>query len=129
MNGPLLLLVSIAGGIGAALRYVLSDVLPRSGKESFPARILAINVVGSFGLGLLTGLGTMIAPEVALIVGVGLLGGFTTFSTVQVDTVLLARQNQWSLAALNLLGTAVFAVLSAVVGLVLATWIVSMTVG
>ncbi len=60
----------------------------------FPWGILVVNVSGSFALGVITGLGAAIAPELSLVLGLGLLGGYTTFSTVSVETVLLAQRRR-----------------------------------
>ncbi|WP_137845275.1 CrcB family protein [Microbacterium sp. 2FI] len=122
MNPGLLVLVALAGGVGAGLRYVLDRVMTsRPGR--FPRGILVINVTGSLALGLLTGLGAAVAPEVAVVLGTGLLGGYTTFSTVSVETVLLAERRRWRDAAANLFGTLGLAVLAAGVGLALGLWI------
>lgn len=106
MNVLLLLGVAVAGGAGAGLRYAVDRLVP---SHRFPFGILIVNVTGSFVLGVVTGAGTALAPEVALVLGVGLLGGYTTFSTVSVETVLLAERRQWREATLNLLGTLVLA--------------------
>ena len=119
MRAWLMLVVAVAGGAGAGLRYVVDRLLtPRSG-VGFPVGILVVNVSGSFALGVLTGLGAAVAPEAALAIGLGLLGGYTTFSTVSVETVLLAQRKRWRDAALNLFGTLVVATAAAVAGLLL----------
>jgi CrcB protein len=120
---PWLLVAALAGGVGAGLRYVVDRLLtPRSGLR-FPVGILVVNVSGSFALGVLTGLGTVLAPELSLTLGLGLLGGYTTFSTVSVETVLLAQRKRWRDAALNLFGTLALAALAAALGLLLAGWV------
>ncbi|WP_228484670.1 fluoride efflux transporter CrcB [Microbacterium cremeum] len=118
-----MLVVAVSGGLGAALRYVVDRVFaPREGGR-FPVGILVVNVSGSFALGVLTALGAIVAPELALAVGMGLLGGYTTFSTVSVETVLLAQRRRWRDAALNLFGTFALAVVGAGAGLLLGGWI------
>jgi len=121
MRAWLVLAVAVAGGAGAGLRYVVGQLLtPREGAR-FPVGILVVNVSGSFALGLVTGLGTLVAPEFSVALGLGLLGGYTTFSTVSVDTVLLAQRRRWRDAALNLLGTLVVAVAAGALGLLLGS--------
>lgn len=122
MRAWLLLVVAVAGGLGAALRYIVDRVLTPAEGGRFPVGILVVNVSGSFALGLLTGLGTSVAPELAVAVGMGLLGGYTTFSTVSVETVLLAERRRWRDAALNLFGTLALAVAAAGLGLLLGAW-------
>ncbi|MGA7147650.1 MAG: CrcB family protein [Microbacterium sp.] len=115
MNRPLeLLVIAGAGGIGAGLRYVLDRLIGSRG--GFPWGILVVNVTGSLALGVLTGLGTVVAPQVAVVLGVGLLGGYTTFSAVAVDTVLLAEKRRWRDAAADLVGTLVLSVAAAAAG-------------
>lgn len=115
MSPGMLLLVALGGGVGAGLRYVLDRLIPAR-PRGFPLGILVVNVSGSFALGALTGAAALIAPEVVLVLGTGLLGGYTTFSTVSVETVLLAeRRRRWDAAA-NLLGTLVLAVAAAAAG-------------
>ncbi len=123
MNLPQLLLIALAGGIGAGVRYLLDRWLTRV-PGTFPRGILVINGSGSLGRGILTGLGTAVLPAGALeVLGVGLLGGYTTFSTVCVETVLLAQRRRRRDALLNLFGTLALAVLAAGVGLATGLWI------
>lgn len=123
MSRPLLLLVvALAGGAGAGLRYVIDRMIGPRGPGGFPLGILVVNVTGSFALGLLTGLGSVVAPELAVILGTGLLGGYTTFSAVSVDTVLLAERRRWWDAAADLLGTLVLAVGAAAAGIGVGMW-------
>ncbi|WP_127819795.1 fluoride efflux transporter CrcB [Microbacterium sp. CPCC 204701] len=123
MRAWLMLVVAVSGGLGAALRYVADRLLTPAHGGRFPVGILVVNVSGSFVLGLLTALGTTIAPELAVAAGIGLLGGYTTFSTVSVETVLLAERRRWRDAALNLFGTLALAVIGAGAGLLLGGWI------
>jgi CrcB protein len=106
-----------AGGLGAGLRYVVDVIVMRGRKGAFPLGILIVNVSGSFALGLLTGLGSVIGPEWMTIFGIGLLGGYTTFSTVSVETALLAETRRRAWAWMNLAGTLVAATAAAGAGL------------
>jgi CrcB protein len=120
---PWLLLAALAGGVGAGLRYLVDRLLTPAAGLRFPWGILVVNVSGSFALGVITGLGAAVAPEASLVLGLGLLGGYTTFSTVSVETVLLAQRRRRRDAALNLFGTLALAVLAAGLGLLLGGWI------
>ena len=120
---PWLLLAALAGGVGAGLRYVVDKLLTPAAGMRFPWGILVVNVSGSFALGVITGLGAAIAPELALVLGLGLLGGYTTFSTVSVETVLLAQRRRRRDAALNLFGTLALTVLAAGLGLLFGGWL------
>lgn len=123
MSPWLLIVTAVAGGAGAGLRYTVDRLIPAP--RGFPLGILVVNVTGSFVLGFLTGLGFLLAPDVAVALGVGLLGGYTTFSTVAVESVLLAEKGRWWDAAANLLGTLALAVAAAVGGIGLGTLLMS----
>jgi CrcB protein len=113
-----LLLVAVGGGVGAALRFVL-DGSVKARVAGFPLGTMLINVSGSFVLGLLTGLGeagTLPIPAVAVL-GTGMMGGYTTFSTASVETVQLLRSGKTRLAVLNGLGMLVVSVGAAALGL------------
>ncbi|MBT1545251.1 fluoride efflux transporter CrcB [Curtobacterium aurantiacum] len=118
-----LLLVAVGGGAGAALRFVLDGVVKArfagSRFAAFPVGTLLINVSGSLVLGVLTGLaqaGTLPASTVAVL-GTGMMGGYTTFSTASVETVQLLRSGKPRLAVLNGLGMLVVSVGAAALGL------------
>ena len=119
MSIGILLATAAAGGIGAALRYVVDQLLTSARHRGFPVGILVVNITGSLALGVLTGLGSLLASDLAVIFGVGLLGGYTTFSTVHVETVLLAQRGRWRQALLNLFGSLFLTVLAAALGVTL----------
>lgn len=109
----------VGGGLGAGIRYLLDGLVMRGRKDAFPAGILLVNVTGAFVLGVLTGVGSLLDPAWLTILGVGLLGGYTTFSTVGVETVLLAQRGRRDWAWVNLLGTFVSTAIAAGLGLML----------
>lgn len=109
----------VGGGLGAGGRYLVDGLVMRGRRGVFPLGILVVNVTGSFALGLLTGMAAVIAPVWMTILGVGVLGGFTTFSTVSVESVLLAQAGRRDWAWINLLGTLVAALIAAAVGFML----------
>lgn len=119
MNAVELGALIVGGGLGAGLRYVIDGAIMRGRREAFPLGILVVNVVGSFLLGLLTGLSAFIGPVWLAIAGIGVLGGFTTFSTVSVETVLLLQRGRRDWAWVNLLGTLVVCVVAAAIGLMI----------
>ena len=107
----------VGGGLGAGARYVMDAAIMRGRSGAFPIGILLVNVLGSFLLGLVTGLGPNISPAWVSILGVGVLGGFTTFSTVSTETALLAERGRRDWAWVNLIGTLVLALIAAAAGL------------
>ncbi|MEZ0163375.1 CrcB family protein [Kineococcus sp. LSe6-4] len=117
----MIVLLTLAGGAGAAARYVLDGEVRARRPSQFPWGILLVNVLGSLLLGFLTGLVlTGADPRWALVLGTGFCGGFTTFSTAVTDTVRLARGGSVRLAAGNLLGNLAATVTAAAFGLGLA---------
>ncbi|MDR6168169.1 CrcB protein [Microbacterium paludicola] len=119
VSGGMLVVLVVAGGAGAGIRYVLDVVVTRGRRDAFPVGILIVNVTGSGLLGLLTGLGALVAPDWLAVLGVGLLGGYTTFSTVSVETIQLARRGRRDWAIVNLVGTFAVAVVAAAIGIVI----------
>lgn len=84
--------VALAGGIGAALRYGVDSGVTRRVRARVPLGTWVVNVSGSFLLGVLVGLGAEVVPDaLRTVLGVGLLGGYTTFSTASVEAVSIAR--------------------------------------
>ncbi|MCZ4067160.1 CrcB family protein [Microbacterium sp. H37-C3] len=119
MSAGMLVALVVAGGAGAGIRYVLDVLLMQGRRDAFPVGILVINVTGSGLLGLLTGLGTLVAADWLAVLGIGLLGGYTTFSTVSVDTIQLMRRGRRDWAIVNLVGTFAMAVIAAAIGIVI----------
>lgn len=96
------LAVFVGGGIGAALRYWISGVVPRHLGSAFPYGILIVNLAGCLLIGfLMTWLEDrfLIAPALRTFLIIGILGGFTTFSTFSYETIALVRDAQYFLAA------------------------------
>ena len=115
---------ALAGGVGAGLRYIVDALVTTTVFASprrpgrFPVGILVVNTTGSFALGVLTGLGAdVFAGDLGWMLGVGLLGGYTTFSTVSLDSVMLAREGRTGRGWANALGTLGSCVVAAAAGL------------
>lgn len=119
MSALLLLGVAVAGGLGAGLRYLVDAGITAVVRGRFPWGILVVNVTGSFTLGVLTGLNA--ASDLTWVVGAGLLGGYTTFSTVAVETWLLGEARRTFASWANGLGTAVACVGGAALGVLVGT--------
>lgn len=114
-------LLVLAGGLGAVCRFVLDGVIRSRTSRDFPLGTVLINVSGSLVLGLITGLTlTQAAPDaLRLIAGTGFLGGYTTFSTASLETVRLIQEGRWWAAVLNGAGTLAVTVAAAAAGLLL----------
>ena len=119
MSPLLLVAVAAAGGIGAATRFVVDGLVKDRLGSAYPWGTTVINVSGSFALGLVTGLAlqAVVAPEWKAVLGTGLLGGYTTFSTASVETVRLLAVGRRGAAVANGLGMLVACVGVASLGL------------
>ena len=122
VGGMTLLVVSLAGGVGAASRFIVETLAGRRWASSFPLATVLVNVTGSFVFGVLAGLVLFhgSAVDVRTIGGTGFCGGYTTFSAASFETVRLAERGQALSAAVNGVGTLLLAVSAAAAGLVLA---------
>jgi CrcB protein len=86
-------LIGVMGALGALARYGVSGIVQRRWRTAFPMGTLVVNITGAFAAGLLLGIVTgHSVPDLALIAGgIGFLGGYSTFSTWMVETVLAAE--------------------------------------
>jgi CrcB protein len=115
--------IMVAGAIGAWLRYAVDGVVSQRTTGLFPWGTLVINVSGSLLLGFLFTVFTeraMIAPWVRSSITIGLLGAYTTFSTLSLESVQLIENRVYGLALVNALGSLAAGMLAASVGIVLA---------
>lgn len=114
-------LVAVGGGVGAALRFVVDGLVRTRWSRPLPIATVLINVSGSFVLGLVAGLGSAgaLPSLVVAMLGTGMMGGYTTFSTASVETVQLVRARHPWLALLHGLGMLVVSVGAAALGLLL----------
>ena len=112
------LLLALAGGVGAGLRFIVDGLIRAKARTALPVGTMLINISGSLLLGLLTGLvaGHYTDSAVGLILGTGFLGGYTTFSTANFETVRLVQARRTGLAAINAAGTMLACVLAAAAG-------------
>jgi len=119
MTPLLFLMVAAAGGVGAAARFFLDGLLRSRLSGAFPYGTTIINVSGSLLLGLVTGLAMnhLLAAEWSLVLGGGLLGGYTTFSTASFESVRLAQEYRYLAALVNGIGMLVASVAAAALGL------------
>ncbi len=98
-------LLSVAGALGALSRYALGGVIQRATGSSFPYGTLVVNAVGCLVIGYVMQIALttdIIAPSVRLVVTVGFLGAFTTFSTFSYETVKLLEDGVFVSAILNI---------------------------
>ncbi|ESW71586.1 MULTISPECIES: fluoride efflux transporter CrcB [unclassified Mesorhizobium] len=116
-----LLLVVVGGGIGAGIRHLTNIGTLRLVGPNYPWGTMAINIVGSFAMGLF--IAALMrrggSNELRLFVATGILGGFTTFSAFSLDFATLWERG----ATLPALGYALASVVGAIIALFLGLWL------
>ena len=121
MTLPVVLGIGLVGGIGAIARLLLDGAVSERVGGSFPYGTLAVNLLGSLILGVL--IGAAVSSTTYRILGTGLLGAFTTFSTWAFESHRLGEDGELRLASLNFLVSLVLGVLAAWVGRHLGAWV------
>ena len=115
------LLVGAGGAIGAMSRYGLASAVGRLWPMGFPLATLLINIIGSCAMGVFVGLMARFLPDwqedARLFVAVGLLGGFTTFSSFSLDTIVLIERGALLQAGAYVLLSVVVCVIGLYLGL------------
>jgi CrcB protein len=85
----MILLLAVAGALGALARYLLSGFVQQRAETDLPVGTLAVNLSGALAIGLIAGVDDI--GSAPTLVAVGFLGGFTTFSTWMIETIRLGR--------------------------------------
>ena len=117
------ILVFCGGGLGAVLRYMVTSAVTLRLGSNFPHGTLSVNVLGSFLIGIIMGVlmmavpkGAGISEEARLFLVVGVLGGFTTFSSFSLETLTLLRTGQMLLGAVNVVVNCLLGIVAAYAG-------------
>lgn len=97
--------LAFLGGVGAVLRYLIDGWVEHQYRGEFPLGTFAVNICGTFALGLLTG--AHVASAALFIVGTGLIGAFTTFSTWMFETQRLLEDGEVAVAGWNIAASVV----------------------
>jgi CrcB protein len=117
------LIIGAGGFVGAIARYILAVWIGQRWGRSFPLGTFVINVTGSFLIGLLM---TLMAelftenPQWRLLLIVGFLGAYTTFSTFEYETGALLKDGEWLYAGLNVIGSVIVGFIALKLGEVIA---------
>lgn len=118
-----LLMIALGGALGTAMRYGISVGMLRWLGPAFPFGTLVANVVGSFLLGVVMELGgerQIAGVDAKLVLGTGMMGGFTTYSSFNLETIRLAEQGAYGRAGLYLGATVVTCLLAGLGGVAVA---------
>lgn len=119
------LAIMAGGALGSALRYALSMNIDSVAKHVFPWGTLTVNIIGCFVIGLFTTLtgpdsNFVVSPTTRLFVVIGILGGFTTFSSFSMQTINLLRDKEWMWAGGNVALSLVLCLFGTACGVFLA---------
>jgi CrcB protein len=99
MSPAVVLCVGLIGGVGAIARFLVDGAVSARLGRRFPFGTLAVNLSGSFGLGLIAGI--VLSDDAYDVAGTGFVGAFTTFSTWALESHRLEEDGQAGLGALN----------------------------
>jgi CrcB protein len=114
--------VGVGGGLGALARYYIAGAI-QSVTTAFPWGIFVVNVSGGLLMGLIveaSALKLNLSPDLRAFLTVGILGGYTTFSTFSLESALLLQKGEYAQAAAYVIGSVVLSILALFAGL----WIV-----
>ena len=117
------ILIALAGLVGTLLRYWLSELVARQHGETFPWGTLVVNLLGCLMAGVVFFLAQerlLLSPTVRTVITIGLLGGFTTFSSYGLQTFTLLRDGEFGLGILNVAASNIVGLLLVWVGYVLS---------
>jgi fluoride exporter len=117
------LLISLGAMLGANARYWIGNIVARKLGASFPYGTLIINITGSLLLGFFLTLATerlLVDPRWRLLIAVGFLGAYTTFSTYTYESLSLIQSGQWVLGIFNSIGSVILGVGAVGLGIYLA---------
>ena len=120
-----LVMIAVGGALGAVARYSLSGWVQGLLSTSFPLGTMAVNVLGSFLLGLLFYLleGLAVSAEVRSLLTIGFLGAFTTFSTFSYEALVLVQGGEWARGSLYIGGSVLLGLMGVLGGLFLGSFI------
>jgi len=117
------LLVCLGGAIGTGARFLVSGWALALLGADFPYGTLAVNAIGSLLLGTIMHIGLttdLLSPTLRLTLATGVMGGFTTYSTFNYETLRYLEEGAWMRAALNVVATLVLCLAAGLAGVALA---------
>jgi CrcB protein len=114
MTLPLLLGIGLVGGLGAVARFLVDGAVAARVLGEFPLGTLVVNLSGALALGILAG--AALGDDASRLLGTGLLGAYTTFSTWMFESQRLGEDGELRLGAINLLASLVLGLLAVWVG-------------
>lgn len=122
------LLLGLGGGAGTILRYIVGGLDYKFSNGVFPIGTLVVNVTGSFIIGFLWGFFDrfVFPPNLRLFLFIGVLGGYTTFSTFSLETFNLMRNGEYLIALLNALLSFILSIIAVFLGYFLSRMVLNL---
>jgi len=110
--------IALGGAIGTLARYIAGGLDYRFSDGIFPISTFVVNTTGSLAIGFLWGVADRfaISPNVRLFIFIGILGGYTTFSTFSLETFNLIRDSEYRIAIINMLVSVVSSIAAVFLG-------------
>jgi len=113
MQFGIVLAVALGGALGSLLRYFTAGAIQSAAWPGFPWGIFVVNITGGFFMGIIVEASALkfnISPELRAFLTVGILGGYTTFSTFSLDSVLLIQRGAYASAAAYIAGSTLLSI-------------------
>ncbi len=123
--------VALGSAIGGAGRYLVAGLVQRGAATTFPTGTLAVNLTGSFLLGLIIRYAIetpTVSPEIRAFLTIGICGGYTTFSTFSFETVRMLEDGEWMRASLYMALSLVLAIGAVFLGFAAARQLIALRV-
>ncbi len=114
--------ICAGGAAGTGARYLLSGWALAALGSAFPWGTLAVNVIGSFLLGFLVQAAPVLSTTLRLSLTAGVMGGFTTYSAFNQETIHYVQSGSWMVAAANVAGTLIGCFAAGFAGVALGRW-------
>jgi fluoride exporter len=111
------LLVCAGGALGSGARYLMTLWMIRAAGAAFPWGTILVNVIGCFLIALIMEGWPALNPDVRLLLTTGMLGGFTTYSAFNQETLLYAREGAWTTALANVALTVILCFAAGILGM------------
>jgi len=118
--------VALGGAIGSAARFIVGGWFAARFGADFPYGTFFINVTGSFIIGLFLAFAQdrlYVSPYLRMFFAVGVVGGYTTFSTFEFETIRLLQNGEFLRGAIYSVGSVVIGAIAAFAGIAVGTWI------
>ena len=116
-----LMYVAVGGAVGSMMRYVVSVLISKIDSGTFPLPVFIINISGSFLMGVWIAVMALMmqgrAKDLHMLIAVGVMGGYTTFSTYSFESYMLIEKGLWVQVFIYMIGSVVFSITAFFLGM------------